>query len=72
MTKKLEKINKSTCLKLFEKKDMATMNQFLCIRNYERLSLQMSHAKECKDNLLITNYNQTLKALQHSNSMYVF
>ena len=38
------------------------MNQFLCIRNYERLSLQMSHAKECKDNLLITNYNQTLKA----------
>ena len=44
MTKKLEKINKSTCLKLFEKKDiMATMNQFLCIRNYERLSWQMSH-----------------------------
>ena len=41
MTKKLEKINKST--KLFEKKDMATMNQFLCIRNYERLSWQMSH-----------------------------
>ena len=43
MTKKLEKINKSTCLKLFEKKDMATMNQFLCMRNYERLSWQMSH-----------------------------
>ena len=37
MTKKLEKINKSTCLKLFEKKGMTTMNQFLCIRNYERL-----------------------------------
>ena len=63
MTKKLEKINKSTSLKLFEKKDMATMNQFLCIRNYERLSWQMSHQR--MQELLITNYNQTLKTFQH-------
>ena len=40
---------------------MATMNQFLCIRNYERLYHGKCHTKECKDNLLITNYNQTLK-----------
>ena len=63
MTKKLEKINKSTSLKLFEKKDMATMNQFLCIRNYERLSWQMSNQR--MQELLITNYNQTLKTFQH-------
>ena len=61
MTKKLEKINKSTCLKLFEKKDMATMNNF-CVLETERLSWQMSqYFIICKDNILITNYNQTLK-----------
>ena len=71
MTKKLEKINKSTCLKLFEKKDMATMNQFLCIRNYERLSWQMSH-KRMQGQSFNYKLQPNLKNLQHSNSMYVF
>ena len=60
MTKKLEKINKSTGLKLFEKKDMATMNNF-CVLETMKDYHGKCHTKECKDNLLITNYNQTLK-----------
>ena len=45
MTKKLEKINKSTCLKLFEKKDMATMNQFLCIRKTIMANVTLKNAR---------------------------